>query len=114
MLEDGLPYDQIISRLGDAGKALSKHALSRWFKSCHVDWRQDSLLPQADPRRNPALSGLARLLLESDSRVVAVELHRNPAKVAPLVKAIANLVIASCGPGPAAAPPKWRPAKAAS
>src|SRR5712691_1319531 len=38
MLRDGLPYAEIVVRLGQAGTGLNKDNLSRWRKAGHQDW----------------------------------------------------------------------------
>src|SRR6476620_937085 len=49
MLEDGVPYANIITRLGETGKSLSEDALSRWFKTSFQDWREARLSCHAKP-----------------------------------------------------------------
>src|SRR5438093_10448591 len=44
MLDDGVPYRDIIARLGDAGKALNKDNLSRWRQHQHQDWLEEQRL----------------------------------------------------------------------
>src|SRR5437867_9586620 len=38
MIEDGLPYAQIIKKLGKAGKSLSEDCLKRWRQGGYQDW----------------------------------------------------------------------------
>jgi hypothetical protein len=50
MIEDGVPYVEIIERLGEDGNGLDKSNLSRWKNGGHQDW----LVEQAFIRRTRA------------------------------------------------------------
>src|SRR5262245_58747640 len=41
MLDEGLPYKEIIQRLGEHGKNLSKQNLSRWKQGAYQDYLYD-------------------------------------------------------------------------
>jgi hypothetical protein len=41
MLEDGVPYGEIIRRLGRAGKGISEQAIRRWRKGGHQEWLEE-------------------------------------------------------------------------
>ena len=47
MLDDGLPYADIVARLGDVGKSLNKDNLSRWRQHQHQDWLEEQFLKEA-------------------------------------------------------------------
>src|SRR5206468_11063272 len=44
MLLDGVPYEDIISRLGKKGAALNKVNLHSWFVGGHQDWLKEQRL----------------------------------------------------------------------
>jgi len=82
MLQDGLTYAQIITRLGDAGKHLNKDNLSRWRRADHQDWLQQQLWLQLT-RDRPKLANnpLARAFVQFDPDSLNELLARQPAKV---------------------------------
>jgi hypothetical protein len=97
MLDDGVAYEAIIARLGDAGKGLSKHCLSRWHKRSFQDWREsrfearvfeDGHLP-----RNKVAADVRTVLTQLDPETIEATLKQEPAKLAPLIKAIVRIVV---------------------
>ena len=46
MLDEGLPYKEIIQRLGDHGKNLSKQNISRWKQGAYQDHLNDQQLAE--------------------------------------------------------------------
>jgi len=101
MLQDGLPYAEIIARLGELGKGLNKDNLSRWRKTNHQDWLEDQLCADA-LRQSPQLHAhepaerISRLLMEFDPETLTQTLSRDPAKYPPLLKALGKLADAAC------------------
>lgn len=101
MLEDGVPYREIITRLGEAVRDINEDNLSRWWKTGFRDWqdarfRLQPLPPSSDAQQNQFAGDLRNLLLEFDPAAVAPILKRDPAKVAPLIKALARIAVACC------------------
>lgn len=92
MLEDGVPYAQVITRLGEAGKGLSEDALSRWFKTYFQDWRETRLLCHIQPS-DPTLAGVLTLLTEFDPDYLAPIIKRDPAKFVPFLNAAVRIVL---------------------
>jgi hypothetical protein len=92
MLQDGVPYAQIIARLGDAGKALNKDNLSRWRKADHQDWLKQQLWLQAT-RDHPDLANhpVAVALAQFDPVSLNEELARHPAKITRVYNFVAKL-----------------------
>jgi hypothetical protein len=103
MLEDGVSYTEIIRRLGEDGKGLTEHCLSRWFKSCFKDWREARLQAEVfgDPKRQPsqAIADLQTILFEFDPVVLAPLMKRDPSKFIPLATALARIAVALSQPG---------------
>ena len=100
MLDDGLTYSQIIASLGETGKRLSEDSLSRWRKTGFQDWCEARLQTEALGARatqpDQATSDLRTLLMEFDPVSVGPILARDPAKIAPLIKAIVRIFEACC------------------
>jgi hypothetical protein len=101
MLCDGLSYDEIISKLGEAGKGLNKDNLSRWRKADYQDWLEDQRWA-AVRTKNPQLQTpnsvrtVAKILHECDDEVLRRTLSRDPAKCAALFKALARVAETTC------------------
>src|ERR1041384_6093440 len=61
MLDDGLPYLEIIRRLGDPGKDLNEDMLHRWKMGGYQDYlREQRLLDQCSARREQAFALLSQ------------------------------------------------------
>jgi hypothetical protein len=103
MLQDGVPYAQIIARLGPAGVGLNKDNLSRWRKTNYQDWYQEQLWLEAVRRwphlaRHESAGRMAMLMTEFDAESLSQTLYHDPGKLPPLLKAIAYLSDAACIP----------------
>jgi hypothetical protein len=80
MLQDGLPYADIIAKLGEAGKLINKDNLSRWRKADHQDWlAEQSWFPVTHgSERSPAAREMAMLIHEFDSHTLRAASSRRP------------------------------------
>jgi hypothetical protein len=101
MIQDGVPYAEIIARLGEVGKGLNEDNLSRWRKTNYQDWLNDQLWERAVPQQPSSQSHrsaekISRLLMEFDAEILLQIISRDPGKYPPLLKAIAKLSEAAC------------------
>jgi len=84
MLQDNVPYADIIAKLGDAGKGLNKDNLSRWRKADYQDWLAEQNWRQANagrPEPPPEVKHICLLLNELDQKKLEAMLARRPAKL---------------------------------
>ena len=92
LLQDGVPYAQIIARLGDAGNGLNKDNLSRWRKADHQDFlHQQRWLQATRDRPELAKNPVAIALAQFDPASLSEELARHPAKVTRVYNLVARL-----------------------
>jgi hypothetical protein len=47
MIQDGVPYLQIIEKLGDDGQGLTEDMLSKWKNSGYLEWLEECRIPDA-------------------------------------------------------------------
>ena len=43
MMDEGVPYPEILTRLGPDGVDISEMALTRWYQNAHQDWLKNQL-----------------------------------------------------------------------
>jgi hypothetical protein len=61
MMDDGVPYNEIITRLGEHGKELNEDMLSFWRKGGYQDYlREQRLLEQCAARHDRVLALIAK------------------------------------------------------
>jgi hypothetical protein len=101
LLDDGLPYADIIKRLGDAGKGLNEDNLSRWRLHDHQDWLEARLLKQAigtheKIANNELAKDILRLQMEFDEDKVRQLIQRDGGKYSCLINALARLAVSGC------------------
>ena len=58
MIEDGVPYEEIIEALGDDGKHLTDGNISEWKKGGHQDWLKDEFWRQEMRARQESFTDL--------------------------------------------------------
>ena len=71
MLQDGVLYATIISRLGEAGRGINIHNLSRWRRADYQDWLDQQAWREALPSNenaSPQTKDLTLLLHNLDSQ----------------------------------------------
>lgn len=59
MMEDGVPYGEIIARLGEEGKGLDKSNLTRWKDGGYKDWQAEQAFIARTRARQETPAGLA-------------------------------------------------------
>src|SRR5436190_17504372 len=112
MLLDGIPYRQIIEKLGEDGKDLNEGHISEWKKGGYEDWllqqerlddlgatreaalslvRQKAGAPVQDAARTIASAQLYELLLSFDPRSFAAALADKPELYFRLINSLARL-----------------------
>jgi len=92
MLDDGLPYKDIIARLAERGHRLNKDNLSRWRRSDHQDWLREKLWVEAS-RDYPGLADTPwrLLLMELEPPFLNEITRRDPASIFRLFNLIPKL-----------------------
>ena len=80
MLDEGLPYKEIIQRLGEHGKNLSKQNLSRWKQGAYQDYLYDQQLAEHNRLQMefaaellPEIPEASRELAEACNRLAAIQ-----------------------------------------
>ena len=112
MIQDGVPYAQIIEKLGEQGKGLKGDHLSEWKTGGYEDWllqqervddlgatreaalslvRQKAGAPVQDAARSIASAQLYELLLSFDPRNFAAVLPEKPELYLRIINALARL-----------------------
>src|SRR5947207_1457861 len=99
LLDDGLTYADIITRLGDAGKTLNKDNLSRWRQHEHQDWLEEQCLKHLIRHHEQLAASepakdLLRLQMQfrTDTTLRSF-VERGPAKYVSLLNALAKLAV---------------------
>jgi hypothetical protein len=103
MLRDGVPYADIVARLGDLGRGLNKDNLSRWRKADHQDWLAEQTWRQATaarPEPSPDVKQLITLLHELDADTLHATFARRPDKFVPILNTAVRLATLSADDSP--------------
>ncbi|HET7871528.1 MAG TPA: hypothetical protein VFL42_03390 [Terriglobales bacterium] len=95
MLQDGVPYADIIATLGDNGKHLNKDNLSRWRKADHQDWLLEQIRLKATralPEPSPEVKELTILLHDFDADTLrAASSHDASTTLARVVNSVVRM-----------------------
>jgi len=84
MLQDGVPYADIVAALGPAGQHINKDNLSRWRHADHQDWLAEQRYREASagqPEAPPEIKNFVLLLNELDEQQLQKHFRRNPSRL---------------------------------